>query len=332
MTDRRPHPRRHRALEVVFSLCGLVAILCYAIYRESEARLNPDLSAHTRVAPLVASTPSLERGQHLGEVVAQCTFCHGEDWSGNLISDDFLVGRLHSANLTSGKGGIATRYSDADFVRAIRHGVGPSGENLWFMPAEHFVALSDDDLASLIRFIRSLPAVDREAPARWPGPATRLAVVLGLAPELVAREPVAKPGTKRAPSPSDGERYGEYLVSVGMCGTCHRSDLRGGRHPLAPPHEPVPPDLTLEGAIATWSESDFIQTMRRGITPTGHVLSARYMPWRSYGAMSDVELGAIYRFLIRAVARPIPDVARTTKTMRPASLPTSTLCRTRPRS
>jgi hypothetical protein len=61
----------------------------------------------------------------------------------------------------------------------------------------------------------------------------------------------------------------------------------------------VPPDLTPTGAIAQWSEKDFIQTMRRGITLEGHVLSARYMPWRKYGAMSDNELGAIYKFLVR---------------------------------
>ncbi len=274
--------------------CAILAFVSHAIYRGSETRLNTSRVPRPITLATVASDDAITRGRHLSEAVAQCTFCHGDDWGGRLISDDWLVGRLYAPNLTSGTGGIADRYSDEDFARAVRYGRGPAGENLWFMPAEHFVALCDDDLAALIAYIRTLPPVDRETPARWPGPATRLAVVLGLAPELTVRDPIARPGGRQAPG---HERTGEYLVSVGICGTCHRADLAGGRHPLAPPHEPVPPDITRSGAIARWSQADFLRAMRGGITPDGRLLDPVFMPWTRYAAMNDDELVAIFDYL-----------------------------------
>lgn len=276
---------------------ALVLILCHAVYRESETRLESVRQINVETLTSSSNQKALERGRHLGEVVAQCTFCHAGDWGGTRITDDLVVGRLYSSNLTSGRGGIAQRYRDLDLVRAIRHGVDPAGKNLWFMPSEHFVAISDQDLGALIAYIRALPPVDRVAPARWAGPAGRLAVVLDLAPELIPRAPIAKRGDAHPPRTGDTARYGEYLISVGICGTCHRSNLAGGRHPLAPPHEPVPPDLTRGGALAGWSREDFIHTLRTGVTPTGTTLDPQFMPWDEYAAMSDEELSAMWTFL-----------------------------------
>jgi cytochrome c553 len=311
-----------RLLAGVAQCIALVVILCHAVYRESETRLESVRQINVESLTSSADRKTLERGRHLGEVVAQCTFCHADDWGGTRITDDLVVGRLYSSNLTSGRGGIAKRYRDHDLVRAIRHGVNPAGKNLWFMPSEHFVAISDEDLSSLIVYIRALPPVDRVAPARWAGPAGRLAVVLDLAPELIARDPIAKRGDAHRPSTRDTVRYGEYLVSVGICGTCHRANLAGGRHPLAPPHEPVPPDLTRGGALARWSREDFIHTLRTGVTPSGTPLDPQFMPWDKYAAMSDEELSAMWTFLERlpgatgdeaplglaAVSTPVPRV------------------------
>ena len=48
--------------------------------------------------------------------------------------------------MTRGKGGIAGRFTDQDWVRAIRHGVRPEGR----MPSKEYYALSDADLGALI--------------------------------------------------------------------------------------------------------------------------------------------------------------------------------------
>jgi hypothetical protein len=67
--------------------------------------------------------------------------------------------------------------------------------------------------------------------------------------------------------------------------------------PFGPPGEEVPsPNLTPGGELATWSEEDFFNTLRRGITPSGDVLSLD-MPWLYYGRMSDEELKALWIYL-----------------------------------
>lgn len=45
------------------------------------------------------------------------------------------LGRIDSANLTSGEGGVGQQFSsDEDYVRALRHGIDPDGKPI-YMPA-----------------------------------------------------------------------------------------------------------------------------------------------------------------------------------------------------
>jgi hypothetical protein len=73
--------------------------------------------------------------------------------------------RIVAANLTRGAGGVGGQFSDADWVRAIRHGVGLDGKPLLFMPSQVFAALSDPDLADIIAYVKSVPRVARPLPA-----------------------------------------------------------------------------------------------------------------------------------------------------------------------
>ena len=100
-----------------------------------------------------------------------------------------------------------------------------------------------------------------------------------------------------APAPAVSVAYGAYLVETGGCKVCHQSDLSGGLHPLALPGEPPPSDLTPRGPLASWTERDFVRTLRKGVTPDGRSLDAQWMPWPSIGRMSDLELRAIWRYL-----------------------------------
>ncbi len=59
----------------------------------------------------------------------------------------------------------------------------------------------------------------------------------------------------------------------------------------------MPPDLTRDGALASWNEHDFIHALRTGATPAGRILDPRYMPWTRYSAMTDRELSAIWSYL-----------------------------------
>ncbi|MEZ4675954.1 MAG: hypothetical protein R2932_17140 [Caldilineaceae bacterium] len=70
-----------------------------------------------------------------------------------------------------------------------------------------------------------------------------------------------------------------------------RSVDRQPRHRFAPG-----PNLTPGGALASWTEADFITALRTGRTPDGRELSAA-MPWRGYAQMTEIELRALWAYL-----------------------------------
>lgn len=262
-----------------------------------EQRLDRVYQVDPAPVQISESPAAVARGRHLVQGVAQCTNCHGDDLSGRPMADDLWLGRLFAPNLTPGEGGIRD-YTTQDFVRSIRHGVGPDGRPLLVMPAQYLFQLSDADLGAVIAYLRSLPSVDRATPDRRLGPVSVLALLSGRTPDLIPAELLAKP-TPRMPTPEarDSADYGLYLIEVSGCKICHRADLSGGLHPLSLPGEPPPPDLRASGPLSTWSERDFMVALRTGVTPDGRQLDDEWMPWKTLSRMNDLELRAIWRGL-----------------------------------
>jgi cytochrome c553 len=89
--------------------------------------------------------------------------------------------------------------------------------------------------------------------------------------------------------------YGQYLVTVTGCRSCHGSTLSGGKN--GNPTAMIAPNLTPGGELQAWSEADFLKTIREGVSPSGHKLNPDEMPWKSLKNYSDDELQAIYLFL-----------------------------------
>ena len=79
--------------------------------------------------------------------------------------DDPLLARIVPPNLTRGRGGVGATFTDADFVRAIRHGVDPSGRQLLIMPSDDYNHFSDADLGAIIAYVRSLPPINTSLPS-----------------------------------------------------------------------------------------------------------------------------------------------------------------------
>ena len=64
-------------------------------------------------------------------------------------------------------------WSDAEIARAIRSGVSRDGRLLYWqgMPWDHFSNLDEEDVASVIAFLRLLPPIARKTPGyRSPAP------------------------------------------------------------------------------------------------------------------------------------------------------------------
>ena len=139
---------------VVVVLCGIAAAAALAVYLVSSRRLQR-VHPVTVVVPraLPADAGAYGRGKHLASAVASCTLCHGPDLGGQMLGEKGPLGTLAAPNLTGGKGGLGAGFSDADWVRSIRHGVHRDGTTFLVMPCEAFVYMNERDVADLIVYL-----------------------------------------------------------------------------------------------------------------------------------------------------------------------------------
>ena len=289
--------------KIVGGLVGLIVLAFAVLYIIGTVKWNSirGKEYEVPVEPITIPTDqaSIARGEHIA-TIRMCKDCHTENWSGQSDSVPGLI-TLAFPNLTSGVGGAGATYTDEDWVRAIRHGVGYDGRGLLLMPSRVWYYLSDEDLADLIAYLKSLPPVDNEPPKTELGPLGRVMMTLGqLPPE--ATEPdatVIDHDTPRpvAPQPGVTVEYGMYLART--CTLCHGSELNGqtifdGSVAL---------NLTQGGEMKGWSEEDFITTMRSGVTPGGHHI-IDVMPWKYFGQMTNDELKAVWMYLQSLPALP----------------------------
>lgn len=278
-----------RWLAVILAVfLGLAVLSLAAIYYITEERIN-------RVYPLpqdnivVPTDPeAVKRGQHLVITMGLCSECHGPDLAGDAFDDGPMVGLLGVPNLTSGEGGIGREYSDSDWVNAIRHGIGRDGKSLLFMQSNFYQSLSAEDLGDMIAYLKTVPPVNKTIPKTQLGPMSRW--VLLQDPTLL---PAAVIDHSQPPplKPEAGVtiEYGRYLVNV--CAVCHGADLAGGVEPGSGLN------LTQGGELGTWTEEDFIHTLRTGVKPDGTKLDPMMMPYPLIGQMTDEELRAVWLYL-----------------------------------
>ncbi len=125
---------------------------------------RPDVSqAPPERAALVA------RGRYIF-ANASCALCHGNDGAGGLKVNGGDFGTVFTANLTSDSGTGLGAWSDAEIARAIRGGVSRNGQLLYWqrMPWDYFSNLDEEDVASVVAFLRMLPPIARKTPAYRP--------------------------------------------------------------------------------------------------------------------------------------------------------------------
>lgn len=235
------------------------------------------------------------RGRHVA-VTRGCADCHGEDVGGKGFVDDGAFGLLWASNLTRGEGGVASSYSDQDWDRAIRHGVGPDGKPLLFMPAQEFWVMGDDDIAALIAYFRAAEPVDRVIPEPKAGPLARALFVAGQLPLVPAKLIDHEARRPSAPEPGATVEYGAYLATG--CTGCHGAGYSGGKivggDPSWPPAANLTPDP--ETGLGAWTEADFATALREGVRPDGTEIDP-VMPIAATKHMTDEEVQALWAFL-----------------------------------
>ncbi|HLE15060.1 MAG TPA: c-type cytochrome [Anaerolineales bacterium] len=269
-------------------LIALILIAVASIYLITGNKLNRRYEIQVEPLEIPADAEAIARGEHLAKAVLLCHECHGIDLSGSTLDEGPMVATISMSNLTSGKGGIGGTYTDEDWVRAIRHGVRKDGKALLIMPSPWFYFLSDEDLASVIAYVKSIPPVDNELPERRIGPVGRFFVLME--PGLFGAEGIDH-SAPRPPMvlPSETKEYGEYLANT--CKNCHGDNLGGGVQVGAGLN------LTPGGELANWTFEDFEQVMRFGVTPENRQILSDDMPWTSFKQLNDIEIKAIWSYL-----------------------------------
>jgi len=280
---------------VLGSLVGLFLVVSVVLYSMGNARLNKTYDFPPSNIVIPTDTASIEYGKHRAESL--CEGCHSKDLSG--IENWFNAGPLgtvDSANLTAGVGGVGQEFtSDEDYVRAIRHGIDPEGKPL-FMPAVVSTSqLSDTDLASIIAYIKTVPPVDHKTNGKNFKPLAKILLAAGKLGKLPV-ESVSHNTQVTAPERGVSVEYGDYLVNTNDCHVCHGPNLNGGPFP-DPTRIKISPNLTPGGELDFWTEEQFINTIRTGVTPSGHELDPSFMPWNDFRLFSDDELKAVWLYL-----------------------------------
>jgi cytochrome c553 len=280
-------------------LAAMVLLGLAWVFVASERQLSRRYDVALAPVAVPADSAALQRGEHLTRAVATCTLCHGDDLGGAVYADMGAMGIVAGPNLTRGPGGIGSELTDADWVRAIRHGVRRDGTSLIVMPSEVYAHLSDADLGAIVAYLKQLPPVDRVVPATRFGIAGRALLAAGKLNILVAPKTPAAAARPAVP-PEPTAEYGRYLADVSGCHGCHGYGLSGGRV-AGPANLPLASNLTVAG-IGSWRDADFFRALREGLRPDGSTLDD-FMPWKVYARMSDDELRALWAYVRSVPAR-----------------------------
>ncbi len=258
-----------------------------------------------------------------------CVNCHQDPTTGKLTGKPLSdapkqFGPIFSKNITKDPThGIGT-WTDGELIYLLRTGIDRHGQYLPpYMPK--LPLMSDDDVESIVAFLRSDDPLVAPAPVAPPGVTQPSFLTKALSHTVF--KPLPYPAKRiEAPSPSDPVAYGRYLSSSIGCYGCHSADFKtmdelepektpgyygGGNALLDQRGETVQTaNLTFDEAtgIGRWSEEDFDRAVRYGVRPDRTVILYPMVPMPE---LSREDTAALYAYLktvpkrAHAVPRPV---------------------------
>jgi mono/diheme cytochrome c family protein len=317
------HGESHSMKQFSLTLCCWGALFLCLPLNNSAAQV-PTSAQQTPAASLAPapefhaepSTQRLARGKYLVEGTAHCFECHGEsdfggglgqpkpgtEGAGQIIKDEDNNDKMFPdgiivPNITPDKETGAGTWTDAQFERAIRHGIGHDGRKLiYFMPYAFFRSMTDEDLASVIVYIRSLPAVKNSLPKMRLGYEVKTDMQSAMEPTL-------------PPDATEQIRHGWYLVRIAQCNSCHTpydekgnpltdQMFGGGLRLVGAWGDVVTPNITCHpSGISHYDVSMFIKTIHTGRSSAGVRDLATIMPYSYFRKMSDDDLSSIFAYI-----------------------------------
>lgn len=247
---------------VVLGAIGYTALVQYGLHKSYPQALQPETGA--------ALQDQIKRGEYVARL-SDCTACHtaqgGQAFAGGYRLET-PFGAILSSNITSDKETGIGNWTQEQFARAVRHGVGSHGYLYAAMPYNAYAKLTDRDLTDLWAYIRTIPAVKNEVVEnQLPFPFNQRWTLAGWN-LMFFDDAVFKPALDK----NAEINRGAYLVDgPGHCAACHTSKnllggdssnyLQGGT--LEGWHAP---DLTPNPhvGLGSWNQEDIVSYLKSG--------------------------------------------------------------------
>lgn len=254
------------------------------------------------VSPAMADG-DVARGEYLVQTIMGCGNCHTPIGPAGLDMEKDLAGRLVedvdaftaiAPNITPAS--RIADWTDAELAKAIREGIRPDGTIIGPpMPFAAYRAISDDDLAAVVAYLRTVPAVEND-----PGTSTY----------NIPLPPAYGPPVQSVSAPEPGEtvEYGAYLTALGHCMECHSpmtptgpdwgaGFARGGFEFHGPWGVSVSPNLTNHAdGLADYTDEEIAQMITAGTRPDGTAMLPP-MPYAYFAGMTAQDVEALVFYL-----------------------------------
>jgi mono/diheme cytochrome c family protein len=295
---------------VVVGITGLLSYLKFALPDVGEA---PELT--------IEATPErLLRGEYLATSVSGCVECHsirdfskfsgpvdkstlgqGGELFGSMLG---FPGEYYSKNITPY--GIGN-WTDGELYRAITSGVSKDGHALFpIMPYPRFATMDQEDIYSIIAYIRTLKPIEFSPPASTS--AFPMNFIINTLPQPVDHQPI--------PPKEELIKYGEYMTNAAVCMDCHTQQEKGvykmELYMAGGFNFPLPTGGIVRSAnltpdkktgLGNWTEEQFVQRFK-AYSDSSYVPNSvnpgefnSMMPWGYYTKMKEDDLKAIFAYL-----------------------------------
>lgn len=293
-------------------LLGVVLLAGIGFLLFVQARGIPTYAPpRPKVAGLAPTPAHVALGEKL--TLSICADCHlnraTNRYAGHRLADltpDF--GRIYTSNITQDRDHGIGRWTTGQLVALLRTGLGPDGRLRLIMP--NYARMSDEDVASIVAFLRS--ASPQVQPDPTPTPAQEPSLLLKLLGNTIMRPAKLPLAPVLAPPPTEARAFGRYLV-LGRyhCFECHSRDFKsnnptepekskgylGGGTPLLNNQGQTVVSRNLTGdaetGIGRWTEAQFGQAVRFGQSPHGLLA----YPMNKYSLLTDAEVHGLFTYL-----------------------------------
>ena len=285
----------------------------------------------------ISAKPSIERGEYLVRGPGACGSCHtpigpltknkndrrvgpipGMELAGHVFQEPF--GQVTMTNLPPG--GPLASLTDEEVIRAIREGIRPDGSTIgppMLIPV--YRHLSDNDVKSIVLFLRSLPAVENDLPPSQ----YKITLPASYLPPVGQVADISK---------KNKVEYGAYLAGpVAHCTLCHTAwgdegkgimkfffnppDYKGlmtlpglgqgGWEMKGPWGMSIAANITSHPtALGRYTDEEVKKMITDGIHPSGMKLMPP-MPYENYALMTNEDLNALITYLRTIPPHPVSE-------------------------